>query len=651
MVSKIFSIFLVLSLCLTLAGQQAGVSLQQLSKKDQKTYSKALNCLAKGETTKGIQKLEELVAKNPTFRVGLEKLNKAAYKAGHLDKSLNYLQQLRTTFPEQKRYYFWAAEVHEELQDFDAALEIINELAGHPELSEETTRATQRRIGELQFRKTAYTTPLDIKPIRLEGQINSTDMEYHPGFSADGETMVFVRVSSGKFKQEDLYITHRTEQDSFELSRPISNINTPEFQEGAFTLSQDGQILVFTGCGQQGSVGGCDLYISFRKGDNWTRPKNLGPKINSRFWDAAPTFSSDSRTLFFASKRPGGLGGSDIWKVELDASNNWQDPVNLGDKVNTPENDESPFLHPDGKTLYFVSDGHIGMGSYDIFISRLEGEEWSAPKNLGYPINTSEREGGLFINLQGQRAYYSSQLSFVDTINKEQTGGDIFYFDLPTALRPQLVTYIKFNVTDAVTGSPLQSQVVITDLDSTTVTQSISTNQAGTTTSIIDLGRYAISVNKKGYLFHSENVDLDQVASSVEPINYNIALMPIVPETKVVLKESKPIVLNNIFFETGSATLLPESDTEITTLTTLLQDNPSLIIRIIGHTDNVGRERDNLILSENRAKAVYSRILSAGVMPNRLSYLGKGEAEPIATNDTTEGRAKNRRTEFIVISQ
>jgi len=440
-------------------------------------------------------------------------------------------------------------------------------------------------------------------------------------------------------QDENIYEANQVAKDSFSTPVNLEEVNSVH-SEGAMCLSQNGRIMLFAAEGRRSSYGGYDIYISIKKDSFWTVPKNLGSAINSRYWDSTPSLSSDLKTLYFSSKRPGGQGGSDIWRSQFTSSGEWGKPENLSDVINTEGNDEAPFIHPDGQSLYFVSDTHIGMGSYDIFRSNLdENGNWSVPENLGYPINTKEREGGLFIELLGNRAYYSSQQS-TDTFHVSRPG-DIYYFNLPEKAKPKPVSYLRVIVVDSETKQTLPAEVQIIELSEKTKKVK-GTDGKGKLLVVIQPGNYVVNVSKEGYLFHSENISLDSMTLGKEPFEYEVELI-------AQKKYETPIVLNNIFFETGSAELKELSNVEIQILGDLLSSNENLKIKILGHTDNVGSEAANLTLSENRAKAVFEKLISLGIAAERLSYEGRGETDPIDTNETEEGRTKNRRTEFIEV--
>ncbi|MDX1666759.1 MAG: OmpA family protein, partial [Saprospiraceae bacterium] len=314
--------------------------------------------------------------------------------------------------------------------------------------------------------------------------------------------------------------------------------------------------------------------------------------------------------------------------------------------------------HPDGQTLYFMSKGWPGMGGFDLYYARKDSTgAWTRPKNLGYPINTGANEGALVVSLDGTTAYFAT-----DKGSGEQDSAfpgrrgrttDIYAFELYDEARPQPVTYVKARVTDARDGQALQAHASIVDLTDEAVHAESVTDSQGEFLICLPMGsEYALNVSKEGYLFHSENFALTAAATRQNPFLLEIELTPVPkglesdPEIKL-----EPVVLRNVFFETGSAELKPKSRGELNRLVDLLRKNPDLQIRINGHTDEVGTEEDNQKLSEARAKAVFSYLIAEGISEQRLSYQGFGESMPIASNETEEGRRKNRRTEFEVINR
>jgi len=395
--------------------------------------------------------------------------------------------------------------------------------------------------------------------------------------------------------------------------------------------------LFFTGCNREDGMGSCDLYVSHKNGNDWDKPFNLGAVVNSSSWDSQPAVTPDGGTLYFVSNRPGGLGGYDIWKTTLNAGGEWTRPENLGPDINTPYDENTPFVHPDGKTLYFSSDGWPGLGNMDIYFSRKqENGTWGKPVNIGYPINTFSEETGLMVSPDGLQGMFSSVLKggFGDM--------DIYSFNLPAAARPLPITYVKGIVRDAETKNFLEAQVQVVNLKTKEVKFNDFTSvQNGEFLAVMPLGStYAFNANADGYLFYSDNYELSSNASAGKPYLVEIFLKKLKPGADVVLK--------NIFFDTNKYELLPVSVTELSSLLQLLETNKTLAIEIQGHTDNVGNAADNQKLSLQRAKAVYDYLISKNIEAERLSFKGFGAAKPIATNNSDAGKQQNRRTSFVI---
>ncbi len=507
-------------------------------------------------------------------------------------------------------------------------------------------RLTEIILERAEFADQAVKTPVQFNPINLGDSVNSELDEYWPSLTADEQTLFITRLvpinkqqpASELNGQEDFYYSKKQPDGSWGTAKPLGYpINTPN-NEGAPTVSADGQSYYFTACNRKDGYGKCDIYFSKRIGEKWTKPVNIGEPVNSRYWESQPSISADGQRLFFVSGRPGGKGQLDIWVSHLQPDGKWGNPVNLGDSVNTPFKEMSPFIHPDGKTLYFSSDGWIGMGGDDLFVTHQMGNDtsWTKPQNLGYPINTNGDEIGLIVNTRGNMAMFSSR-------REQGKGRDIFEFDLPEDLRPDLVTYVSGKVYDAKTKRPLGTQIELYDLATSKRVALLNSNE-GDGSFLVCLPSkkdYALNIQKTGYLFHSENFSLKNPKGVLKNFHLDVPLEPIAIGSRVVLK--------NIFFETDSYELKPESKTELDKLIAFMTQNPKVKIEISGHTDTQGTAAHNKVLSENRAKAVYNYLVKNSIDKTRMSYKGYGYDKPIATNDTEAGRALNRRTEFKVV--
>ena len=498
----------------------------------------------------------------------------------------------------------------------------------------------------------------EINLVSVGEGINSKFDEYWPSLTADEQTMVFTvlvprdlqKFEEGNLSkssinfQEDFYISHYSDNDGWQKRTPLEGRINTQANEGAQTLSADGNWMFFTICGREDSKGSCDIYFSYKTNDGWSSPKNIGSPVNSLYWESQPCFAADGQTLLFVSNRPGGIGGKDIWQATIQGFNSDGTPYfgnlkNLGTTINTSKDENSPFLHHDNRTLYFSSDGWTGMGEMDLFISRRNNNgEWNEPVNLGFPINTPGDEIGLVVNAKGNRAYFS-------TDNREGigTGKDIYSFNLPESMKPAPVIYVKGRVFDMETGKNLSADFQLQDI-STGQLVVVSHGNKFTGDFLVSLpvgGKYAFKAEHPGYMFYSGHFDIDKSHPLDKPYLLDIGLNAIKQGVKMTLK--------NIFFETDSYELLEASKIELDGLVKFMQDNKNVGILIGGHTDNVGTPAYNQQLSEKRAESVYNYIISNGISSDRLQFKGFGMDNPVESNDTEEGRAKNRRTEVTIL--
>lgn len=474
-------------------------------------------------------------------------------------------------------------------------------------------------------------------PQNLGDSINSADPEYFPSLTVDGQTLVFTRNLHNQ--NEDFYISTWDAADS-QWHRAVNlgpPVNTPE-NEGTGHISQDGRILIYAACNQPGGLGSCDIVYSVRTAQGWSTPVNLGPNVNSRFWDSQPCLSPDNHDLYFVSNRPGGYGGSDIYVCHLQPDGSWSKPENLGPNINTPGDETSPFIHADNQTLYFASNGWPGIGDMDLFYSRRQPDgSWSKPVNLGYPINTIDHDGTLFVAADGKTAYFAS-----DRFNGYGQL-DLYAFTLYPEARPIPTLYVRGTVYDSLTHQPLSASIDLIDVATDSLITRIHSDIHGQYLVTLPIGKiYAFHVSHPGYLFYSDQFSLIN-QKAYRPYEINIPLQPIRLHARMVLK--------NIFFDFNKYDLKPESKPELDKLVQFLKDNPTLHITIKGYTDSVGTASFNLTLSQHRAEAVMQYLIAHGIQANRLKAVGYGEAQPVASNETEEGRALNRRVEFEITEQ
>ncbi|TGE27000.1 OmpA family protein [Hymenobacter metallicola] len=512
---------------------------------------------------------------------------------------------------------------------------------------------------------------LEKKPSRvfidnIGAAINSPYADYGAVISADESVILFTSRrdnSTGKERDpetggffEDIYQSTRTSSGwsaARNLGKPVNN----EGHDATVGLAPDGQrMLVYV------EDNGGDLQEAELRGAAWKKPEKMGPRINSKYHESSAAYTPDGRSLYFVSDKQGGLGSRDIYKVEIEGRG---PAINLGSTINTPYGEEGVFLHPDGKTMYFSSEGHNSMGGYDIFKSVFENGKWSEPENLGWPINTPDDDVFFVTSASGRHGYYSSfrddglgskdiyQITFLGAekppvLSQEDQllasrAQPVKEASLapPVPIATAQVTILKGVVTDAASKQPLEATIDVVDNSRNELIASFRANaQSGRYLVSLPSGiNYGIVVRQEGYLFHSENFDLPAGAAYSEVVK-DIALKKLDVGVKVVL--------NNIFFDFDKATLRKESTAELERLQKLLVETPALRLEISGHTDNVGKAEYNKDLSNRRAKAVVDYLVTKGIDKGRLTYAGYGDTQPVATNTTKGGRQLNRRTEFKV---
>lgn len=611
---------------------------QSLSNSDKKKFSQAVESKKSGQHDKALKSLDKLIEKYPDDLTLFTEKGMIYMELRNDSLAIENFEQAWAIDPNDSyRLTYTLASLYKNNDRYDDALSKLAHFQTFKEVRPAQKTLAQRLEKEIHFTREAKANPKEIELERLSANINTEESEYLPAFSADGQTLIYTRKEN---RQEDFYISS-FDGENFSTGLPLTDLNT-SLNEGAHCISPDGEYIFFTGCHMEGSQGGCDLYITTKKEGQWIKPINMGSMVNSREWDAHPSLSPDGKRLYFASERSGGKGKSDIWYVDF-KDGKWTQPLNAGDKINTAGNEESPYIHLDGQTLYFRSDGHIGMGDHDLFLARWENNAWGGVQNLGYPINTAGSEGALTVSTDGKYAYYASDAG-VDHL-------DIFRFELPEELRPQRVTYFKARILDADTKEAMKASVEVFDINANQTYLSDVTNQQGILlASIPERSKYSIHVSAPDYVFYSDNIVWSDSSSVNNPQELIIYLDKIkIPEVGTAKKETAPVILKNIFFESGSDQLLDISSFEINKLATILNESPEIKIRITGHTDNVGGEEDNQVLSLNRATAVKNALVEKGIDTERVIVQGLGEAKPIDSNDTEFGRQNNRRVEFVLI--
>ncbi|NRA12542.1 MAG: PD40 domain-containing protein [Crocinitomicaceae bacterium] len=558
--------------------------------------------------------------------------------------------------------YFYLANLQHATGDYDNAIRnldiYLNNRNASPELQANASEIRRNCV----FARDAILNPLPFEPINAGSGINTAQPEYFPTITVDGKTILFTRrIKDGRvrtaFKEQEDFFVSQLVENRWATAVPMpDNVNTVN-NEGAPTISADGRTLVFVGCPDASGTdyganrtgrGSCDLFITHRLGNRWSNPENLPGMLNSMHWETQPSLSADGKTMYFIRGLRGrnASNNSDIYVSHKDENDNWSNPKRLPDHINTKKREESVLIHTDGKTLYFASRGHIGMGGSDLYVTRMDDQgNWSMPKNLGYPINTKFDENSLMVSPEGEVAFFAS--------NREGGYGDldIYYFTMPEPMRPTKTLYFEGLVYYIKTKAPLPGKFTLIDLETGLEVMSAEAD-ALTGEFVVPLPvnkEYALNVNYPGYLFFSQNFDMKN-PENLEAIHLDVPMVPI--------GGGPPVQLANVFFDVNKATLRKKSYIELDKLVEFLNDNPEIRIEIGGHTDVRGS--NNLVLSQNRAKAVYSYLFSKDVVAERMEYKGYGSSVPnitaaeianLPTEMQEEAHQANRRTEYKILSE
>ncbi len=600
-------------------------------------YLQSEELMHRKQFPEAIQLLEKAVARDPQFTEAYSRIG-YCFIYMHADSSAKkYFEKVIELNPNSTTYagvYEKLGDIYMDDMEYAEAKKFFQGFLDFGPRAE-AIRKTQKKIATCDFAIEAMKHPLDFKPKLMPLPLNNFSMQYFPSITADKKTLYYTVKDNG---DENLYVSNFN-NDAWELPVPISDkINTLE-NEGTASISADGKVLVFTSCNKKDGFGSCDLYVSNKVGDEWSKPTNMGNVVNSPAWESQPTLTGDGKTLYFASGRKGSRGQYDLWTSSMDDEGKWSEPVNLGPKINTNEMEVSPSIDPSGNVLYFASNGHIGMGGVDLFVTIKNDTGWTVPKNVGYPLNTSDNEEALIITADQTKGYFSG--------GKYDAKGNylnvLFEFDLPKELKTVFVSkFAKGIVYDNVTKAKIQAHVELFDLK--TGKRVVSTNSDainGDYTATLTQGsEYALYASKKGYLFKSMFFDY-KTPESFNTQSLDIYLDPI--------KAGATITLANIFFERAKFNLEDKSKTELSKMLVLLKENPTMKVEISGHTDDIGKDLDNNTLSTNRAKAVYDYLIANGITATQLVYKGYGKLKPKVPNTNDVNRAKNRRIEFKVL--
>ena len=610
----------------------------------------------KNKDKKLVKKIEKLIEKRSYYDAidALQNTNQAAvffelkaeilWRSGDFfnaeTQALKAIELCTDNFP--KAYYFLGEIAYKRKDYVNADIYLkkaINLQIGDPYYSDAIMLYENAKI-----LAQIINNPVKFNPQIVKG-VSTQDDEYLPIISPDQELSFFTR-RSDKMSLQDITTTTIEEfvfskkiNGDFEVGQALSYPFNLESNEGGASITIDNKILYYTKCIRDNKgYNNCDIYYVNRENGAWSDvqefPKNIS-KIDS--WESQPTVSSDGKTIIFSSDRSGGYGKMDLYEISK-VNDTWTSPKNLGSTINSNENEKSPYLHTDGKTLFFASTNFPSLGGFDIFYSRKDSlGNWQKPINIGYPINTVADEISLFVSTDGNQAYFASN-------NLNGIGGwDIYSFGLYEGAKPERVLFLKGDLLD-------ENQQIIEDVEleiKNLTTQEITTIKvdAGTYVSSLTLAKdddVLITIKKEGFAFNSTYISTEDTSfNSPSALNFEMQS----------LEQGKSFSIENIYFDNNSYELKRATNEILIEFAKYLEVNNTLIIEINGFTDNVGNQADNQLLSENRAKAVRDLILLQGISEKRVFYNGFGESSPITSNDTEKGRGQNRRTEFKIISQ
>lgn len=624
----------------------------KLDKKTDKIYQEGIEYLKKRSYNLAGQQMRRVVNVEPGcvdayFVLGIVNFKKADNNFREAEK--NFLKVIELC-PDYDVYaYYYLGEIYYGQEKFGPALKNLDEFLKDVDKikkDEDYNRAVDLHKFS-KFYLDMIENPVPFAPKVVDG-ISTRENEYLPILSPDNQMALFTReiklepgrnslFRETKLKEKFLY-SLRDSLGAFaageEMPEPF-NIND---NEGGATLTADNNTLYYTVCKYDNvkKYLNCDIYYSEFAGYYWSEIKSVSSKINlPGSWESQPTISPDGRTLYFVSDRSGGFGGYDIYRSIKGETGDWGTPINLGPLINSTGNEKSPFLHPDEKTLYFSSDGWMGLGGYDVFFVRQdEHGMWTKPRNIGYPINSTEDEVGFFVSTDGTQGFFAS--------NKfnGKGGWDLYSFDLYDAARPEKVLFIKGNVKSEFSAEPLKAHIELKNLETKKISNIPMDTITGNYVAVAPFNSdYIMTVKKAGHVYESKYIA--KVDSMFKlPAKVDIEMKPI--------ELNKSYRINDIYFPFNSFDLTNESKVVLDQLIDFLHENQSISIEIQGHTDNIGNDASNLKLSESRAQSVYNYLVEKEISAIRLSYKGFGKSVPVAGNDTEEGRAKNRRTVFVI---
>jgi len=631
-------------------------------KKAKKSYDKAMEAMRDRKTSAAEALLKEALEQDDEYADALWRLGQIYYNRKQSREAEEYLLKLVGACPEYNaESWLMLGKIYYGREDYLKAIPYLENFTKDVEKikSDRDYDDGVYLLDQAKFLARVLQNQVPFAPFKVM-DISTPDDEYLVTISPDGEMALFTRrvksgttagaANWGSGSYREIFMQSFLAGDRFDKGDPMPSPFNLSGNEGGATVTGRNDELFFTICSNFKTdsliFNNCDIYYSRLMYDQWTPLEKLGPDINSDLsWESQPSVSSDGKTLYFASDRPGGFGGSDLWITRKGADGQWSPPVNMGPQINTPGNEKTPFIHTDSQTLYFSSSdrtetdntyfpGHPGLGGYDIFFSRAKEGVWGKPVNIGYPVNSSADDLGFFVSTDGSTGYFSS--------NKiEGSGGyDLYGFDLYPEARPAKVLFIKGTVSEEQNEPLSETRIELKNVETGQVQEVEVDTLSGkyVATTIFDFD-YILTVKKPEHIYQSRYLARDS-SQFQAPATIDIELEKV--------ETGKSYELHDIFYATNSAELSRNSLFILREFVGFLEDNPEIRVDIQGHTDDIGEEGFNLELSRRRAMAVYEYLVSQGIPDSRLSWQGFGETRPVSDNSTDEGRARNRRTEFVI---
>jgi len=655
------------------------------NKKAQKIYEKAIDELSRGAYQSASEYLTDAVDEEPDFYEAYFICGFINTKQTNRNRKLSLAResflQSAEICPSHENYYanFYLGDLFFGKKDWENTVKYLKVFIDNVNLdvvpekddlrSQKNAERERKRLTKdyekaenlyewAEFYYTIYKNQVPFEPKPIEG-LSTPVSEYQLIISPDNELAFFAR----KIKKSNLnsliakeqiiekfFSANRNPNGKFDEGKTMPYPFNVAPNTGSASITIDNKTIYIAICKYiSQDYLNCDICQSELSGEFWLNIMPLDSTINSpNSWESTPSITSDGKTLYFVSDRAGGYGGTDIYKSTMDTNGFWGKAINLGPSINTPGNELSPFIHTDSRTLYFSSGdwvdkngnympGHKGLGNYDIFYIRLgDDEKWTEPKNIGYPINSEKEDLGFFVSTDGKTGYFAS-----NRIN-DKIDYDLYMFELYKDARPEDVLFLKGQLKDEKTNKAIsEAKIEIKNVKTKEITEIPVDNETGKyAVALLFKNDYVVTIKKEDYAYETKYIAKKEKKYQI-PVTIDFEIQPL------VVGHAYP--LNDIYFATNSDSLTESSKIVIDGFIDYLKDFRRIEVAIHGHTDAIGSNKDNLILSNKRAKAVYNYMIEMGIASSRLRYKGFGEEKPIAINSTEEGKAKNRRTEFVII--